>query len=96
MRPKKESAKAKRKIAEHAPTVHQEFGVKTRVGTRGRIVDVDGSRAAALFEGARARVLQRLYFPDAVIVELLNEGPTWHRGQVGQLAIRYFIPEPLR
>jgi hypothetical protein len=73
--------------------MQRKSGARIRVGTRGRIVDVDGSRAAALFDGARARVLQRLYRPDAVIVELLNEGPVWHRGQVGQLEIRYFIPE---
>lgn len=56
-----------------------------RKGTRGRVVDVDGNRAAALFDGARARVLQRLYFPDAVVVELLDDGPGWQRGMTGQI-----------
>lgn len=64
-----------------------------RVGTKGQIVNVDGSRAAELFAGARAKVLQRLYRPDGVVVELLNDGPVWHRGQKGEIALRYFIPD---
>lgn len=66
-----------------------------RIGTRGRIVDVDGNRAAAFYEdgGARARVLRRLYFPDAVVVELLNEGPWGPRGTTGEVALRYFLPD---
>jgi hypothetical protein len=65
-----------------------------RVGTRGRIVDVDGNRAAAFYEegGARARVVQRVYFPDAVIVELLNDGPWGSRGLRGHIELRYFVP----
>ena len=70
-------------------------GPKIRVGTRGRIIDVDGNRSAAFYEdgGARARVIQRLYFPDAVIVELLNDGPWGKRGLTGQVELRYFVPD---
>lgn len=64
-----------------------------RVGTKGQIVNVDGSHAAELFAGARAKVLRRLYHPDGVIVELLNDGPVWHLGQQGEIALRYFIPD---
>ena len=68
---------------------------RVRVGTRGRIVDVDGNKAAAIYQdgGARVRVLQRLYFPDAVLVELLNDGPWGSRGATGQVALRYFLPD---
>ena len=76
-----------------APAKQRTPNTKIRVGMRGRIMNVDDNQAAALFEGAQAQVLQRLYFPDTIIVELLNDGSTWHRGQVGQLAIRYFIPD---
>lgn len=55
-------------------------------------MNVDGRQAAALFDGARAKVIQRLHFPDTLLVELLDEGPNWHRGQIGQVATRYFIP----
>ena len=68
--------------------------MKIRAGTRGLIVNVDGSRAAALFAGAQARVVSRTYYPDGVIVELLNDGPVWRRGTVGEVALRYFVPEP--
>lgn len=66
-----------------------------RVGTRGRIVDVDGNKAAAFYEdaGARGRVTQRLYFPDAVVVELLNDGPWGPRGMTGHVELRYFLPD---
>ena len=75
-------------------TAHAEKKL-VRVGTRGRIVDVDGNKAAAFYQdgGARARVLQRLYFPDAVLVELLNDGPWGSRGTTGQIALRYFLPD---
>lgn len=69
---------------------------KIRAGTCGRIVNVDGRRDAALFDGARAKVIQRLYFPDSVIIEILDDGATWHRGTVGEVPIRYFIPERYR
>lgn len=64
-----------------------------RVGTKGQIVNVDGKRAAAEFDGARAKVLQRMHFPDGVIVEVLDDGPTWRRGQRGEIALRYFVPD---
>jgi hypothetical protein len=69
---------------------------RIRTGTRGRIVDVDGNKAAALYQdgNARVRVLQRLYFPDAVLVEVLNDGPWGSRGTTGQVALRYFLPDP--
>lgn len=63
-----------------------------RVGTCGRIVNVDGRAAAAFYEGARARVRQRVYRPDGVVVELLDEGPGWKRGTVGEVPLRYFAP----
>ena len=63
-----------------------------RVGTKGRIVNVDRRSAAAEFDGALAKVLQRMHFPDGVIVELLDDGPTWRRGQKGEIALRYFVP----
>lgn len=63
------------------------------VGTKGQIINVDGKRAAAEFDGARAKVLQRMYFPDGVIVELLDDGPTWRRGQKGEIPLRYFVPD---
>ena len=77
-----------------ATTAHAEKK-RIRVGTRGRIVDVDGNKAAALYQdgGARVRVLQRLYFPDTVLVELLNDGPWGSRGATGQVALRYFLPD---
>ena len=79
---------------EAATTVH---ATKKRicVGTRGRIVDLDGNKAAAIYQdgNARARVLQRMYFPDAVLVELLNDGPWGSRGMTGELALRYFLPD---
>ncbi len=39
---------------------------------------------------------QRLYHPDEVFVELLDDGPgwpggTWHRGTTGTIPLRYFI-----
>jgi hypothetical protein len=70
--------------------------MKIRAGTRGRIVNVDGSRAAALFVGAQARVISRMYYPDGVIVELLDDGPVWRRGTIGEVALRYFVPDPPR
>lgn len=70
-----------------------------RVGTKGRIVDVDGNAGAAFFDGARAKVLERLYHPDAVVVELLDDGPgwpggSWQRGTRGHVYLRYFVPDP--
>jgi hypothetical protein len=78
---------------EDAATAHATKRIRT--GTRGRIVDVDGNKAAAIYQdgGARVRVLQRLYFPDAVLVELLNDGPWGARGATGQVALRYFLPD---
>lgn len=70
--------------------------MKIRAGTRDRIVNVDGNRAAALFAGAQARVVSRMYYPDGVIVELLDDGPDWRRGTVGEIALRYFVPDPPR
>ena len=73
-----------------------------RVGTRGRIVDIDGHRAAALFDGARARVLQRLYHPEGVVIELLDDSPAedarryWRRGMTGEIPLRYFVPDQRR
>jgi hypothetical protein len=63
-----------------------------RIGTQGRIVDVDGSAVAGLFNGARARVTARRFHPDGVIVELLDDGPNWRRGMTGEIPLRYFIP----
>jgi hypothetical protein len=71
---------------------------RIRKGTRGQIVNVDGDQRAAFFDGARARVQQRLYRPDEVLVELLDDGPgwpggTWHHGTTGTIPLRYFIPD---
>lgn len=72
--------------------------LRIRKGSLGRIVNADNNQRAAFFDGARARVQQRLYRPDSVIVELLDDGPgwpggTWHRGTIGELRLRYFIPD---
>ena len=85
-------------IDDDAATTDHATKKRVRVGTRGRIVDVDGSKAAALYQdgGARVRVLQRLYFPDTVLVELLNDGPWGSRGATGQVALRYFLPDARR
>jgi hypothetical protein len=64
-----------------------------RVGTKGRIVNVDGDRRAEFYDGVRAKVLERRYFPDAVIVELLDAGPLWKAGYKGEIALRYFVPD---
>lgn len=63
-----------------------------RVGTMGRIVNVDGDRRAEFYDGARAKVLKRLR-PDGVVVELLDDGPLWKRGYKGEIASRYFVPD---
>jgi hypothetical protein len=68
-----------------------------RKGTRGTIVNVDNDQRAAFFEGATARVKERWYRPDMVVVELLDDGPgwpggTWKKGTVGAVDLRYFIP----
>ncbi len=72
--------------------------IRIRKGTRGKIVNIDGDQRAAFFDGAHARVQQRLYRPDEVLVELLDDGPgwpggTWHRGTTGTIPLRYFIPD---
>lgn len=64
-----------------------------RVGTKGRIVNVDGDRRAEFYDGARAKVLQRVYHPDGVVVELLDDGPLWKSGYKGEIALRYFVPD---
>jgi len=64
-----------------------------RVGTKGRIVNVDGRAAAEYYNGARARVTARRFFPDGVIVEILEDGPNWRRGMSGEIPLRYFIPD---
>lgn len=64
-----------------------------RAGTKGRIVNVDNDRRAEFYDGARAKVLARRYFPDGVIVELLDDGPLWKKGYKGEIALRYFVPD---
>lgn len=72
------------------------------IKSQGRIINVDDDQRAALFNGARARVQERWYRPDmvvvVVVVELLDDGPgwpegTWRRGTTGALPLRYFIPD---
>jgi hypothetical protein len=64
-----------------------------RKGTRGKLVNPDNRAAAALFDGARVRVLARKFFPDAVEVEFLDSGPNWTQGQTGEILLRYFSPD---
>jgi len=61
-------------------------------GTRGTITNVDNDQRAAYFDGARVKVIQRLYFPDEVIVEILSNGPNWRKGTTGSIPLRYFVP----
>lgn len=62
---------------------------KLRKGSIGTVVNVDGRAAAQLFEGARVRVVKR-HYPDAVVVEFLDSGAGWSRGQRGEIPLRYF------
>lgn len=75
---------------------YHENAKAVRVGTRGRIINPDNSPRANLLLGAPVVVKQRLYFPDAVVVEVLDDGPYWKRGQSGELALRYFEPDRKR
>lgn len=75
---------------------YHENAKAVRVGTRGRIINPDNSPRANLLLGAPVVVKQRLYFPDAVVVEVLDDGPYWKRGQSGELALRYFDPDRKR
>lgn len=83
---------------EYQGSAQEATAARIRKGTRGQIIDVDGNQQAAFFDGARARVQQRLYRPDEVLVELLDDGPgwpgwTWHHGTTGAIPLRYFIPD---